>query len=491
MGLRNMRSLLLALVALALLASPASAAVIEIEDHFCGCDPSSGDVDTRGLVVRAVPGEVNRMSIRSSPRGVVIDDLGAALTGACRLATSGGRFCRGQFDGVEVELGDGSDRIDFRDLGGSVDGGPGDDEIVVTGPPHLLVGGPGADLLDARLAPGSAISYAGHTEGVTVSVNGLADDGAAGEGDNVLGPLGSIQGGSGDDTLVAGPDSTGLTGGAGNDTLVGSPEGESLLGQEGDDDITAGDGTDHLEGGPGADRLSGGPGRDEASYADHVEGVRVSIGDGPNDGVNGEGDDVLEDVEDLTGGRGWDLLYGDDDGNRLIAYGGQDVLNGGAGPDRLIGWDDGDRLDAGSGRDSVEVGALDHALLADGEADRTDCNSSAPVIASDTLDTFRRCAPLPRFRPLGRLRRGRPVRLTLRCPPPTAVPCTGHFFIRAVRGHRRLSRRVRFGPIRAGGRVVLSVRPLVLLSRDSLIQAVGVSVRDDNVYSVTPWLAGF
>jgi hypothetical protein len=113
------------------------------------------------------------------------------------------------------------------------------------------------------------------------------------------------------------------------------------------------------------------------------------------------------------------------------------------------------------------------------------------VIASDTLDTFRRCAPLPRFRPLGRLRRGRPVRLTLRCPPPTAVPCTGHFFIRAVRGHRRLSRRVRFGPIRAGGRVVLSVRPLVPLSRDSLIQAVGVSVRDDNVYSVTPWLAGF
>jgi hypothetical protein len=88
-------------------------------------------VDTRGLVVRAAPGEVNRMSIRSSPRGVVIDDLGAALTGACRSASSGGRFCRGQFDGVEVELGDGSDRIDFRDLGGSVDGGPGDDEIVV------------------------------------------------------------------------------------------------------------------------------------------------------------------------------------------------------------------------------------------------------------------------------------------------------------------------------------------------------------------------
>jgi hypothetical protein len=43
-----MRSLLLALVALALLATPASAAVIEIEDHFCGCDGSSGETDTVG-----------------------------------------------------------------------------------------------------------------------------------------------------------------------------------------------------------------------------------------------------------------------------------------------------------------------------------------------------------------------------------------------------------------------------------------------------------
>jgi hypothetical protein len=48
-----MRSLLLALVALALLATPASAAVIELEDHFCGCDGSSGETDTVGLIVRA------------------------------------------------------------------------------------------------------------------------------------------------------------------------------------------------------------------------------------------------------------------------------------------------------------------------------------------------------------------------------------------------------------------------------------------------------
>ena len=49
---------------------------------------------------------------------------------------------------------------------------------------------------------------------------------------------------------------------------------------------------------------------------------------------------------------------------------------------------------------------------------------------------------------------------------------------------------MRFGPIRPGGQAVLRVRPLVRLRRDALIQAVGVSIRNDNVHSVTPWLAG-
>ena len=484
-----MRPFLLAVVALALFASPASAAVIEIEDHFCGCDPSSGDEDTRGLIVRAAPGELNRISVRVAPRGVVVEDLGAPLTGACRPASSGGRFCRGGYDGVQVQLGDGDDQIGMRDLGGSVDGGPGDDQIVVAGPPSQLLGGPGADLLDARLAPGSSVSYGDHTAGVTVRLNDLPDDGAPGEGDNVLGSLGGILGGSGDDTLEAGPDSTGLVGGAGDDTLIGSPEGESLLGQEGNDDLAAGGGNDSLGGGAGADRIGGGPGRDEASYAGELEPLRLTIGNGPGDGAEGENDDILADVEDLIGGRGSDVMVGDADANRLVASGGADLLFGGDGADTLEGWDDGDRLNAGPGRDRVRAGASDLPLLADGERDRTDCNSSAPVIAADSLDIFRRCAPRPRMRRLGRLRRGQPVRLALRCPAPSAVPCSGRFVVRLVRG-RRVSRTVRFGPIRPGGRAVLRVRLLRALGPDALIRATGVSVRNDNVQSSTSWGAG-
>jgi len=47
-GLRNLRSLGLALLALALFTPSASAAVIEIRENGCGRDGSSGDEDTHG-----------------------------------------------------------------------------------------------------------------------------------------------------------------------------------------------------------------------------------------------------------------------------------------------------------------------------------------------------------------------------------------------------------------------------------------------------------
>jgi hypothetical protein len=488
-----MRAIGLAIVALslALFAPPASAAVVEIEDVFCGCDPSSGDEDTQSIIVRAAPGELNAISVHTEPGGVVIEDSGAPLTGSCEPASPGRRFCRGQYDRVHVELGDGNDRLDMRDLGGSVEGGPGDDDIVVAGPPSQLSGGPGADLLDARLAPGSAISYRDHTAGVTVRLNGLADDGSAGEGDNVLGSLGSIQGGSGNDTLESGADSASLAGGAGNDTLVGSPEGESLLGQDGDDDISAGGGNDSLAGGAGADRLSGGPGHDEASYAGAVTRLRLSIGDGPGDGAAGEGDDIQADVEDLIGGSGADVMIGTAGANRLVGLGGADRMFGGEGADRLEGSNHGDRLDAGPGPDSLIAGARDILLLVDGERDRTDCRSSAPAIDADALDTFKRCAPLVRMRPLGRPRPGLPVRIAVRCPRLTAVPCRGHIFVRMTPGNRRLSRTVRFGPIRPGRRAILTVQLSRALDRSRLIRVIGVSARRGVGRSTTRFFGGF
>ena len=232
-------------------------------------------------------------------------------------------------------------------------------------------------------------------------------------------------------------------------------------------------------------------GRDEASYAGAAQPLRLSIGDGPGDGAAGENDDILADVEDLIGGPRADVMIGTAEANRLVGLGGADRMFGGDGADRLEGASDGDRLDAGPGPDSVIARARDRLLLDDGERDTAYCRSSAPAIQADSLDTFRRCAPLVRIRPLGRPLPGLPVRIALKCLRPSAVPCRGHFFVRMTPGNRRLSRTVRFGPIRPGGRVVLTVRLSRALDRDRLIRLIGVSVRRGDGRSTTNFFGGF
>jgi hypothetical protein len=131
--------------------------------------------------VRAAPGEVNVITVRRSPRGIVITD-NVPLTGSCRPASTGGRFCKGEFDGVDVFLGDGDDVLLHSTAGGSVEGGPGDDDISVSNAIYLLTGGSGADRLDATDAMTATVSCADHREPVNVRLNGLPDDGAPGEG---------------------------------------------------------------------------------------------------------------------------------------------------------------------------------------------------------------------------------------------------------------------------------------------------------------------
>jgi len=478
-----MRPLGLALLVLALSASPASAAVISIEDNFCGCDPSSGDQDTHTVVVTAQPGEHNAITVEQRPRGVLVTDTGAPLTGACRPAQTGGRFCRGRFDGVDVSLGDGDDAL-ASGVGGSVEGGPGDDQIHTGGVFATLSGGPGADLLDATGSERASVTYADHADGVTVRLDGIANDGAAAEGDNVLGAVTGITGGSGGDRLEAGALSTGLFGGAGDDVLVGGPHGDTITGGDGADTVQAGDGNDHIEGGAGADDLGGGDGFDEASYAGAGAPLTLSIGDGANDGAAGENDDIRDDIEALAGGSANDVLIGTPGANRLIAYGGQDVLRGGAGPDELIGWDDGDELDAGPGPDRVQSGALDRPLLRDGEVDRLDCRRHAPVIEADDSDVLTACAPPLIVRRAARLRRGSIVTFVARCPRDSAVPCRGRVRLTGFHG-RRLSRTIRFRAIDPGERARLHARLPAQMRTGECVLAVARTRRADGPPSVT------
>jgi hypothetical protein len=481
-----MRLLALALLALALMATPASAAVIEFEDRSSPED----DEPTIAIVVRAAPGEANVMTVRTSPGGITIEDAGAPLTGECEPSGTG-RFCRGNnFGVVDVFLGDGNDRLDHRYYG-DVDAGDGDDDVTLTTGIFTFLGGTGADRLDASAATETIVSYLDHTAGVSVRLNGLADDGAPGEGDNVMGAITGIGGGGGDDYLEAGPVTRSLFGADGKDILLGNADRNFLTGGGGDDQLLAGDGSDSLTGDEGADVLSGGGGLDEVTYGGVVP-LRLSIGDGPNDGVAGEGDDIRDDIESVGGGFGDDLLVGDAHGNRLTGYGGKDVLRGGDGADELIGWGDGDELDGGPGPDNVSTrarrsGGLDRALLADSEVDTLGCGGAAPFIDADAIDRLEACAPAPVMHARGRIRKNRRVTLFVRCPVATAVPCRGRLWLhlqgtrRDPQSGRRLSRVIRFGPIQEGGRIRLRVLIRGRVPRKGYVYASAITRRSDGL----------
>jgi hypothetical protein len=473
-----MRSLLLALVGLALLAPAASAAEVYLDFNFCACDPSSGGEDTTGLVVTGAPGEDNRLSITARPGGVLVEDAGAPLTGDCRRAGSRGRFCT-FIDYAQVDLGDGNDTLELDGIDTNVSAGPGDDRVLVSSGGFTLDGGLGADLLEAGRGARATVTYADRAEGVTVRVNGLPDDGAPGEEDDVRGAITGIEGGKGDDLLESGSAVLSMEGLDGNDVLNGGPSADTLSGGPGDDELSGGDGDDSMTGQEGADLLVGGSGRDGVSYGYSELPVRLSIGGGADDGAASEGDEIREDVEDLVGGGRADVLVGDDGPNRLEGAYGRDVMLGGGGPDRLYAIDErgGDQVDPGAGEDRVAAEGRDRVFVADAEADVVSCFGTTPVIEHDKgVDRFGSCAPEVWIDAASRPdRRGR-VRVRLRCPSRAVVECEGHAVLR-VRG-RSVSRPVRFRRLYPGSSRRLSLRTTVSqIPHRTCLQAVVVTLR--------------
>lgn len=183
-------------------------------------------------------------------------------------------------DGVDTIRGeDGNDGISGDAGADSLSGGEGNDSISDGSGNDLVLGGPGDDELDASgfdpdlglLASGTDILSGGagtdrahywpRTTSVSVNLDGLANDGAIGEGDNVGGPTGDVEN---------------VDGGFGNDLLIGNGAANVLHGQAGRDVIFGLNGTDMIIGGGAADVLSGGAGNDRFDADDDV----VDIVDG-------------------------------------------------------------------------------------------------------------------------------------------------------------------------------------------------------------------
>jgi len=125
----------------------------------------------------------------------------------------------------------------------SLDGGDGNDMLGGGAGSDTIAGGPGSD----------TASYSSSAVGVTVTLNGLADDGGSGEGDNVATSVEHVNGGPKNDRLTGRGTANTLRGNAGNDTLRGEGGSDTLVGGDGDDRLVGGSGADRLEGNGGAD----------------------------------------------------------------------------------------------------------------------------------------------------------------------------------------------------------------------------------------------
>jgi hypothetical protein len=103
----------------------------------------------------------------------------------------------------------------------------------------------------------------------------------------------TIEGTSGDDTLMGTSDPDVICGRTGDDVLLGLGSGDLLVGGPGDDQAYGGRGEDFLVGFTGADKLRGGNGRDYLVADDRVADDRFSGGAGPDICVADRGDFTL------------------------------------------------------------------------------------------------------------------------------------------------------------------------------------------------------
>ena len=297
--------------------------------------------------------EENDVSMTEFPAGPVIADHKAPIFAGAGCVKTGSItvVCNGSYDLVEIRTGGRSDDIRVANSGAFVsavlDGGPAGDTIVGGAEPDVIRGGSEVDTLDGGggnddIGPGLGIGdvviggpgsdfvfYGERSAAVRVTLDGMHDDGVAGENDVLSGIEGAFGGSAGD----------------------------ILLGNSGSGRFFGGLGDDLIRGGTGNDTISGGPGVDTASYAERSAGVVARIDDWMPSGAEGERDHILEDVEGLIGGSGNDTLSGHEDvpvADELDGRAGSDDLIGWTGPDHLLGGTGNDRLYGIDGDDMLE-----------------------------------------------------------------------------------------------------------------------------------------
>ena len=227
----------------------------------------------------------------ANQRYLIAVDGAAGSTGVFTLEYVLGR-CNGLsatlFAGAGTTTGTaGNDVIVGSTVANTINGGAGNDTICSLAGNDTLSGDAGNDRLfggtgDDGFREGAASSGADIVAGdtgsdsvfyntrstpVNVTLDAIANDGAAGEGDLVTGAE-RIHGGSAADTMQGSVAGEMLRGNGGNDTLRGGAGGDTLIGHTGDDRLfgeAEADALDLIDGVGGNDRGDGGADTDTAT----------------------------------------------------------------------------------------------------------------------------------------------------------------------------------------------------------------------------------
>ena len=146
-----------------------------------------------------------------------------------------------------------------------------------------------------------------------------------------------------------------VVGGSGNDTLAGNSLANTLTGRSGNDRLNGGAGSDTLLGGLNDDTYDFGPataaeadqviellnqGRDTLNFASITTSVIANLSLTTVQNIHTNRTlklNLNNTVENITGGKANDTLFGNTLSNTLTGGAGNDILNGGAGSDILIG----------------------------------------------------------------------------------------------------------------------------------------------------------
>jgi Ca2+-binding RTX toxin-like protein len=194
--------------------------------------------------------------IVSAPAGCT---LGTPLTGDATCIAPGGSV-----DSVTTNLGD---LPDFTTLAGVTaatiqNGGDSDDVLGDGAGDDTLDGGAGNDFListagtdDLRGGTGFDAAAFFDSADIAITLDDLANDGAAGALSNVRSDIEDIfSNGSGNDTMVGSSGFNMVGGGTGNDSVDGGAGNDVLTGEDGDDTMRARDGfADRVDCGAGSD----------------------------------------------------------------------------------------------------------------------------------------------------------------------------------------------------------------------------------------------